>query len=257
MNPVKDGLRKVLGSRVPAAFVAGAVGLALVGEWVIKSVEPFGIIWLLIAGLVFLGISVLLVRGWFRRDSHGHMTCVTGAIARPARVLFVTSSGRPEPGPAGIAIEHFRAVGQLERVYVLHTDDERGHRSFKALRAWAEERVPPRTIHPITLPAHATDDPKDTYDAIEAEYEELDSLGFEADEIVLDYTGGTKAFAAAMTLAGAQGQRRLSYVAPEGRDTAGRRDPTAGYKVIEVDLVFRVAADSPRTSIRLEGEPKP
>ena len=86
MNPVKDGLRKVLGSRVPAAFVAGAIGLALVGEWVIKEVEPFGIIWLLVAGIVFLAVSVILVRGWFRR-SDGQMTCVTGAIARPARVL--------------------------------------------------------------------------------------------------------------------------------------------------------------------------
>ena len=243
MNPVKDGLRKVLGSRVPAAFVAGAIGLALVGEWVIKSVEPHGIIYLLVAGLVFLGISVLLVRGWFQRGAQGHMTCVTGAIARPARVLFVTSSGRPDPGPAAIAIEHFGAVGQLERVYVLHTDDDRGHRSFQALRTWAEARLPPRVIHPITLPSHATDDPKETYDAIEAEYEELDSLGFDDHEIVLDYTGGTKAFAAAMTLAGAQGQRRLSYVAPKGRDAAGRRDPSTGYKVIEVDLVFKVAAN--------------
>jgi len=241
MNPVKDGLRKVLGSRVPAAFVAGAVGLALVGEWVIKTVEPHGIHWLLVAGIAFMVVSVLLVRGWFDRDPEGHMTCVTGAIARPARVLFVTSSGRDDPGPAGIAIDHFCAAGQLERVYVLHTDDTRGNRAFQALRQWAENHLALGTIKPITLPADATDDPKDTYDAIEAEYLELESLGFDDDEIVLDYTGGTKAFAAAMTLAGAQGRRRLSYVAPKGRDQAGRRDPTAGYKVIEVDLVFKVA----------------
>lgn len=240
MNPVNDGLRKVLGSRVPAAFVAGAIGLALVGEWVIKSVEPYGIIWLLVAGLFCLAIAILLVRGWFRRTEQGRMTCVTGAVARPARVLFVTSSGRTEPGPAGIAIEHYLATGQLERVYVLHTDDDRGQRSFSALRDWTESRMASRKVHAVALPASATDDPKHTYDAIEAEYLELESLGFEDAEIVLDYTGGTKAFAAAMTLAGAQGQRRLSYVAPQGRDDQGRRDPQAGDKVIEIDLVFKV-----------------
>ena len=102
--------------------------------------------------------------------------------------------------------------------------------------------MPAKHVHPICLPANAVDNPKETYDALEAEYLELDELGFDDEDIVLDYTGGTKAFAAAMTLAGAKGQRRLSYVAPQGRDEKGRRDPEAGFKVIEVDLVFKVAS---------------
>lgn len=61
-------------------------------------------------------------------------------------------------------------------------------------------------------------------------------------DIVLDYTGGTKAFTAAMALAGASSDRRIEYVSPKQRGEDGRQSRDTEYEVIEVDISYRVVA---------------
>jgi len=77
-------------------------------------------------------------------------------------------------------------------------------------------------------------------------FTEVYDLGWSEDNVCLDYTGGTKAFTAAMTLAGAIPGRRLQYVAPVERDENGRPAEGTVFRVVEVDLRYEMKPD--RTS---------
>lgn len=234
-------VRQVFAGGLLVALPA-AIGLALIAESLIVLLERFGAPGYLIAGAIFLGFAlVLLVRGpWLRRRPP--WADITGHPALPARVVVVTASLGPGASAVVRVVDHHRTT--LERLYVLRTADEAGEAAMSALRTmlrdagWPLDRLRER---PVT--ADATDDPGVAYAELLRIVDDAERDGYEPRDIVFDYTGGTKAFTAAMTLAGAPDGRRLEYVAPRERDASGKPASGAELQVIEVDLSFKVSAE--------------
>lgn len=225
-------LRQVHEGRIFAGFLVFSVGLALISEFVIELVGGLGT-----KGLFGIGALLLAgIYGWasqvWRKLWKVPTLCLTGESAPPSRVVVVTASVGGKGKSAAVAIEHHSP--RLERAYVLHTDDALGHDAVDALRAGLDADLLGR-LRPWPVAPVAAHDPLVVHRALEALFAEATAAGFDDEEIVMDYTGGTRAFAAAMVLFAGH-TRRLEYVTPQLRDAQGRAQAELGHDVIEIDL---------------------
>lgn len=169
---------------------------------------------------------------------------IHGEPSAPARVVVANVSRGRGVGSIFAVMRHHQPV--CERLYALHTPDDEARASLAAIvdeaiqLGWDAARV-----IPVELPPSAVDDPNVTYGELERIYREVGEAGIAADDVVLNYTGGTKAFTAAMVLAGACAGRRLEYVSVIKTDADGRAAADAEVRVIEVELSFAVAPQGP------------
>lgn len=244
---ITQNLSAVLGSRLPYPALLMGIGVALTAESIIVTAASarHPVAWLLGVGLGIMVLGVLLANQWWRPHSW-KLDRLTGEQAAPARWLVVTASlGRGRASAVEAARYHFKYGGRkLERVVVLYTNDDRGRQARHALSqdleelGLSEEGV---EITPVSLASAATEDPEIVYRKLEGIYRQAAERGVEEDDVVLDYTGGTVAFTAAMVLTGAIERRRLQNVRPCDIDEDGRPVPGEGLHVIEVDLRYKVA----------------
>lgn len=228
--------------------LATAFGVGLLLQAVVRwSVRQWGerdaIVFLMAAGIALLSAVVVYVSRthlarrlkqalsprWMKPD----LLRIHGEPAAPAEIVVVGISPGPGVESVFIALRHHRAV--LRKVYALHTPGEPLLASLERLREEARAlELPAGLVESVELPPSAFHDPSAIYTALNAI---IDAAGPEAD-LVLDYTGGTKAFTAAMALAASGGGRRLEYVIPAERDARGRAVPGTDGQVVEVELQF-------------------
>lgn len=227
--------------------LATALGIGLLLQAIVRwSVRQWGerdaIVLLMLAGVALLaGVVIYVSRThlarrlkqalsprWMRPE----LLRIHGEPAAPAEILVVGISPGPGVESAFIALRHHRAV--VRRVYALHTPGEALKASVERLRAEARALELPGVVEAVELPPSAFHDPSAIYGALSAI---VAAAGPEAD-VVLDYTGGTKAFTAAMVLVASAGGPRLEYVIPADRDARGRAVPGTDGEVVEVELEF-------------------
>lgn len=221
-----------------SAFIAFSVGVGLIGAALTDWAKAWGGEW------AELGIGVAIVAviyAWslrlWRKLVREPRYSLTGEMAAPARALVVSASPGRKAKSALVAVRHHAAT--VERVYVLHTQNEVGRAAVETLRRELGSDLAAR-VKPVGVAETALDDPEVVYAALEKIYEALEDANFEADEVVLDYTGGTRAFAAAMVLFGAVSERRLEYVRPALRGEDGHPLDFESHDTIEIDLRYRV-----------------
>ncbi len=93
--------------------------------------------------------------------------------------------------------------------------------------------------HPFSLviDLNLTNDPSYVYRVIEAIYTsaKADPINLAENDIIIDYTGGTKSMTAGAILAGASPKRRLQYIVSDYQDNK----PTNS-RVMEVDISYQV-----------------
>ena len=214
---IDAGLSLIRGGPAPdlarmALHLLGAVGTGLFG---------------------YLRVSRAWARLWHQpRAADLH----TGAPAAPARWVVISASIGHNT-VAETILAHHRAHGQLERLFVLHTEDEPGRAALARIEALCS---PGPVCEGLAVPPRAVDDPDPIFDRIEALYARARAEGIAENDVVLDYTGGTKAFTAALVLCGAPVGRRLQALMPRRRTATGHPDREAGSDCVEVDLRFDV-----------------
>lgn len=84
------------------------------------------------------------------------------------------------------------------------------------------------------------DNPNMTFDLVNQIYRQAEALGIESEEIMADYTGGTKSMTSGMVLACAEPDRDLEFIKPGGYLDDGRADKTKKSVVQRIDVLFRV-----------------
>ncbi|MBL8617446.1 MAG: hypothetical protein JNM72_17690 [Deltaproteobacteria bacterium] len=181
----------------------------------------------------YLRVSRAWARLWHpRRAADLH----TGDPAQPARWVVMSASLGPNE-LAETILAHHRRHGRLERLFVLHTEDEPGRAALARVQALCTAGP---ACEGVGLPPRAVDDPDPIFDRVEGLYTRARAEGLGEDDVVLDYTGGTKAFTAALVLCGAPVGRRLQALMPRRRTANGYPDREAGSDCVEVDLRFDV-----------------
>jgi len=241
-------LSAILGTRLPAAALLLGLGITMLGEMLNIVAERTGhpFAFFSAAGVVLVIIGLLATRRWLR-PAEWEMARVTGHVAWPARWLVVTASPGRGIGSAVVAVEHHLKNGDLERVCVLHTDDEVGRGAFRRLRELLEPSGARHELfQPVPLDPGALVDPEPVVPALEQLFVDALENGVDTDEVVLDYTGGPKSFTAAMVLVGAAPGHRLQYIQPIDVDEHGRPAKGTAFQAVEVDLRYQVQAKAPQ-----------
>jgi hypothetical protein len=244
-------LRRTLGMSL-ASFMGLGLCVGLTGDLLMESLVlipgvPGNIDWP--RWLAHLGLAVFTgLAGWAgasktlsRWRRRGKVTRLsTGEEVQPARWVVLAASPRRDgdAGPDLDVIRHHSQTGTTERLFILHTRGDAGEKAAERVRLAASAHDLEASLVP--LPVRAADDPEPVFDVMEKLYEQARVAGLAEDEIVVDYTGGTKAITAGMVLAGAQQGRRLQALKPAKRLSSGQADRSAPSVCVEVDLRFDV-----------------
>jgi CRISPR-associated protein (Cas_Cas02710) len=169
--------------------------------------------------------------------------------------LIVFMSIGPEP-PAKTAILHHwqSGKGRLEHCWLICGGDPSLQKAKELVALMIADGLPERIfhfgyehqyrnpedpLHPLSLVVdlNLANDPSHIYQVIEAIYTSAKDSRFSLTEndIIVDYTGGTKSMTAGATLAGASPKRRLQYIISDYKD-----NKPVDSRIREVNISYQV-----------------
>jgi len=102
-----------------------------------------------------------------------------------------------------------------------------------------EHNIPHSLFEIMEMPGEYADNPSEFYGKVEEIFRSLPK-GFEEEDIISDYTGGTKSMTAGLMLACALPSRNLQVLKPNKYKDDGTADRTEGSKPIYVEISFKV-----------------
>lgn len=221
--------------------------------------------------LIFSGITVLLLTLFAASDIVERLFReVTPGSLKPHRLVgtyeglvVVMSLARPEDllqTPAAEAIKHhwLQGNGNLRHCWILCS----GEQILKSAQQMIKKLInqpDPKEISPLqwvlTCPESSDrqlivtfklldpfdiDNPNVTFDLINRIYQEAEAAEIESEQIIADYTGGTKSMTAGMVLACAGPDRQLQFMKPGAYLEDGRADREVEPIPTMVDIVFKI-----------------
>lgn len=255
---MKTRFSDVMSGRSVGALVLASMGLALLAEAAISlgnlKLGPAAWVAFAVLGPLLLLLAWHLASSAYDRLTRVQLAVDNGRPPEPARALVITASpgGGVALGKHSIAAHHSKDSDdlKLEHLFILHTRDENGEKAFLDLRTHAlDQGLLNEAIHEETLQGEAADQPALIYHRLQAIYERISEGTYgelREDEVIMDYTGGTSSFSAAMALWGAERGRRLQLARPRGRDEKGQPRDRNDVEVVEVHLDFVVKERKPR-----------
>lgn len=86
------------------------------------------------------------------------------------------------------------------------------------------------------------DNPHASFNLVNEIYEEAEVFEIEPENIIADYTGGTKSMTAGLILACANPERALQFMRPGGYDAEGRADRSKPSEATKVEIAFKLKA---------------
>lgn len=254
-HTIIDRLGRALGSPTPWLFLFGAVAVGLLGEgaskWVDawrsgKSVETAAYTTLLGISILLLTIMLFNVPRWLRlilaspRQTsikvEAHVPHQRGLIAMvslgkyvPARNALEYHSWAGVPGSKPTLVHCWLLAGPGEGEYSSQSNADRLAEEYKA-----------KGIEVEVWPLADADNIEEAYYAVKIVYEVAQNkCKLSKEEIIADYTGGTKSMTAGMVLATLEQGGRLQYMKPNKYEADGRADRAAGSspRMVQVDFI--------------------
>jgi CRISPR-associated protein (Cas_Cas02710) len=168
-------------------------------------------------------------------------------------ITFMSLGAEP---PAKTAILHHwqNGNGKLEHCWLICGGDNSLQKAQELVDLLVSQGLPPRIFHysknheyphpqnpqqPLSLVVdlNLVNDPSYIYRLIEAIYTsaETEPFSLKKNDIIIDYTGGTKSMTAGAILAGASPQRRLQYIISDYQNNM-----PVNSRVMEVDISYQV-----------------
>lgn len=246
----------MFGTGRPLIFLAGALALALLFEGVIRLIE--GLIedtplttayWYMFLGIVALFLLGVAFNPWrmlveLFRPSRQASVSEVGKVERRRGLIAIVSTGLGTSVVAEGAIAHHALVEPpgspkvLEHCYLIIGPGEgEGSSSEHAKRLKREYKGQGVEVHLHEL--EQSDNIGEMFQKVKHIYDLARSRdGIEAQEIIADYTGGTKTMTAGMVLAVAAMGGELQYMKPNAYKSNGYADPAAGSKPVLVKADF-------------------
>lgn len=164
---------------------------------------------------------------------------VEGAVRRH-RGLVVLASPGPGITSAEGAIRYHRCDGVLEHCWLVTGGPGSEQSAARLVEKLVGEGMSMGRLHTVALSPKDADNPEAVYRRINAVYVEAGDLGFNEDEIIGDYTGGTKSMTAGMILACSAPQRHLQFMKPRRYTADGRAEPGTESDPVAIDIRFEL-----------------
>ncbi len=258
-NRIERLFERLFDPRIPILFLLGLALTAVLGnaiyDWLLDLVpSPWLLAVLALLALALL-VAVYALIGWLRERLGLDVAMSERQVEPRPGLIVLVSHGQLETIPALAAIRY-------------HDRGERDDRPERTLRylwllaspAAAPEAGEPDPETPSTSAANAErlasryrpllqhaeivsirdiDDPQQAFEAVEGIYREAQArFGLRDQDIIADYTGGTKSMTAGMVLACTARERDLQFMKPRRYLADGRADLKAGSEPRLVDISF-------------------
>lgn len=265
-NRLSRLLGRFLDPSIPFLFLIGAILLELVGsafyDWLKRHLGgPLLVAALAVGAFLFILLAYLfyyLIKRILPWKHPKIEVKVSGRKVNPRRGLIaLVSQGKLSQIPATAAIEyHYQGdkdhPEKLEHCWLVASkkpdqepQQERkpsqepiqsSFRNAQELKARYEAELPTVKVEIV----EEADNPEEVFRVVQDIYERAVELGLDEQEIVADFTGGTKSMTAGMVLACTSLNRDLEFMKPRRYLPDGRADPEAGADPKFVDISFFV-----------------
>lgn len=176
-----------------------------------------------------------VLRGLFQAD----VVEMSGPV-RGHRGLIVLASPEPGISSAEGAIRYHLGAGSLKHCWLVTGGSGSEASAAGLIEKLVREGVPMAQFHPLSLDPADADNPEAVYRRINEIYEKAGEFGVREDEIIGDYTGGTKSMTAGMILACASPRRHLQFMKPRQYTADGRAEPEAESDPVAIDIRFEL-----------------
>ncbi len=104
-----------------------------------------------------------------------------------------------------------------------------------------QDGFPLAMFHPCALTGEESDNPQAVHELVDRIYTEAaQTYGLAEEEVIADYTGGTKSMTSGLVLACASPRRPLQFMKPRHYDADGRADQAAGSDPEAIDIRFEL-----------------
>jgi len=169
---------------------------------------------------------------------------VGSAPERSKGLIVLGSQGEPMPAETAI-LYHYKGINNehkepvLEKCWLITSGDI----SLKAVRNLIAKLVkdgfPVNLFEIVEMSADYADNPAKVYNVVEEIFQSLPE-GFDEQDIIADYTGGTKSTTAGLVLACARPARRLQVLKPRKYKEDGTAVREAGSDPMPIDIRFKL-----------------
>ena len=231
LGVVSNGLYEILRDRLGGAFITATAGL------------------LLIVAIILLVEPMARVRDWFLSRLRTSTEIRANVQRRKALIALVS-------------LEHAGGRQAVDEAVAYHRADESGRPSLhhcwliagpgvgdpvqkmlssreKAERLRDELEAAGIKTRVLRIDSESEgDDPMTTMARVEEAFFEAAAAGLGPEEVIADYTGGTKTMTAGMILACARPDRKLEFMKPRRYRPDGTADRGAGSEPREVNVAF-------------------
>jgi len=237
-------LKQTLGSPTPWLFTLGVVALGLLVEGISKWIDAAVDEQALSPAVITIGIGILLLfltiilfstpqklRHLFSQSSQPNIAFSENVPKRKGVIALVSKGIYP---PAGHTLSyHGWAEGGLKPVlthcWLLYGSEEDGELSSKANAEQLEKEFSAKNISVEIWPLADPHDIKEVFHAVQTIYQIAENkYHLLPDQIIADYTGGTKSMTVGMILAALEKDADLQYLEPRKTDSDGRADRSLG-----------------------------
>jgi hypothetical protein len=237
-------LGQTLGSPTPWLFLLGAIAVGLLGEGASKVVDAWRTgtstetaLYTLLSGiLVLLGTIVLFnVPLWLRltlSQPRQASIAVEEHVPHQRALIALVSLGSYVPAENALDYHSWAGVPgskpTLTHCWLLAGPGE-GEQSSQRNAGRLAEVYAAKGITTEIWPLNDADDTEEVYRAVKLIYQLAQSkYKLPREEIIADYTGGTKSMTAGMVLAVIEQGGQLQYMKPNKYEVDGRADRAAG-----------------------------
>lgn len=252
-------LAVAFGSSTPWVFLVGALAVGLLTEGVSSGIEAYfgGDSFAVSLTNLGLGTAVLLllilffnlpqlVRSWLSAWRRTSTISVGTNVARRRGLVALVSHGQQVPAEAAIAY-HKRPSASASslpepglQLCWLITGPGEGEQSSLQNAYYLRDKYSQDGIDFFILQVNDADDPKETFHLVQAVFNQCElQHGIPPQQMIADFTGGTKGMTAGMVLACTLPDWDLQHMKPKKYNDAGYAIPSSGSvpRLIRVDYL--------------------
>ena len=250
---IKRGLEKIMGGPAPIFLIIGGLGVGLLTEGISKWVDqaasgepaPGAVVTIVIGlacfifGIVYWRTSDLFYRLTLKPVQ---ITLKNQVEPHPGLIVISSPTNAADESPAESAIKYH--IGdpyhpKLCHCWIIIGPDIPGYKEFSSSQNAKNLKEKYAPVKFDFFPISKQDDAEEVFNAVEKIYSHSLALeGMKPEDVITDFTGGTKAMSVGMALAGFNHHYKLEVLKPLKYLPDGRADRTAGSIPIQINTNF-------------------
>ena len=233
-------------------FLVVGVAIHAVAEWLIHE---FGAI---PTAILSMGVAVLLFLFWAplesliqfflsSRQGEIEVEAVPGFVRRHRGLIVLSSVGQGIGSAESAILYHWQGSKKehtepvLEVCWIITGGAASEQSATGLIKKLVQDGIPAKIWQLKTLSAENADNPEAVHQLVDEIYREAkEKYRLDEEDVIADYTGGTKSMTSGIVLACTSPRRPLQFMKPRKYDADGRAEPQAGADPVAIDIRFEL-----------------